>query len=133
MAELGVLLEDNQAANEVFMLPYAFAKRHGVLIEQEAEGNILLYRDTLKPTVLMEVQRNCSRIQAMRQVDAASFERLLAACYDRSQTGAAMMQELGDEADLYDIAETMPEPEDLLEAEDDAPIIRLINAYSRKR
>ena len=128
MAEPEVLTVDDSAANEVFLLPYAFAKRHGVLLEHEATGTVLLYRDSLKPAVLMEVQRSCSRIQAMRQVDAASFERLLAACYDRSQTGAAMMQELGDEADLYDIAESMPEPEDLLEAEDDAPIIRLINA-----
>ena len=38
------------------------------------------------------------------------------------------MQDLGDEADLNDIAESLPEPEDLLESEDDAPIIRLINA-----
>lgn len=129
MAEIGAIaILEEEAANEVFLLPYAFAKRHGVLVEQDPEGTILLYRDTLKPTVLMEVQRSCPRIQVMRQVDAASFERMLAASYDRSQTGAAMMQELGDEADLYDIAETMPEPEDLLEAEDDAPIIRLINA-----
>jgi general secretion pathway protein E len=38
-----------------------------------------------------------------------------------------MMEGVGEELDLDQLAETL-EPEDLLEAEDDAPIIRLINA-----
>lgn len=127
MADLGVvgaLAETGQP----LVLPYAFAKRHGVLLDQEQGSHTLLYRDKLKPAVLMEVQRSFPLIASVRQVDSPTFERLLAVSYDRSQTGAAMMQDLGDEADLYDIAETMPEPEDLLESEDDAPIIRLINA-----
>jgi general secretion pathway protein E len=40
----------------------------------------------------------------------------------------AVMDDLDEEADLYALAEALPEPEDLLESEDDAPIIRLINA-----
>jgi len=54
MAEPEVLTVDDSAANEVFLLPYAFAKRHGVLLEYEAAGTVLLYRDSLKPAVLME-------------------------------------------------------------------------------
>ncbi len=109
------------------ILPYAFAKRQGVLLDQQNSG-VLLYRDKLKPAVLMEVQRSSPVPLRIQKIDAPTFERMLATSYDRSQTGAAMMQDLGDEADLSDIAESMPEPEDLLESEDDAPIIRLINA-----
>lgn len=108
-------------------LPYAFAKRHGVL-QDENDDTLLLCKEGLKPAVLMEVQRSLPGELRFQQVDMPTFDRMLAMRYDRSQTGAAMMQDLGDEADLNDIAESLPEPEDLLESEDDAPIIRLINA-----
>jgi general secretion pathway protein E len=39
-----------------------------------------------------------------------------------------MADELGEELDLFSVAQGLGEPEDLLEAADDAPIIRLINA-----
>ncbi len=39
-----------------------------------------------------------------------------------------MMDNIGDDLDLNDIADQLPEPEDLLESADEAPIIRLINA-----
>ncbi len=113
-------------ANLRVELPYAFAKRHGIL--QDEQDDLLLCREGLKPEVLMEVQRNLGGNLRFQQVDVPTFERQLALRYDRSQSGAAMMQDLGDEADLNDIAESLPEPEDLLESQDDAPIIRLINA-----
>ncbi|CAA6810040.1 MAG: General secretion pathway protein E [uncultured Thiotrichaceae bacterium] len=118
------------AANEDLIrkdLPYAFAKRHGILQDEE-DLTLLFCKEGLRPEVLLEVQRNIPGDLKLEQLDVPAFERMLAARYDRSQTGAAMMQDLGDEADLNDIAENMPEPEDLLESEDDAPIIRLINA-----
>ena len=39
-----------------------------------------------------------------------------------------MVEDLGEEMDLASLAQSVPETEDLLEQEDDAPIIRLINA-----
>lgn len=39
-----------------------------------------------------------------------------------------MVEDMGDELDLASLADSVPETEDLLEQEDDAPIIRLINA-----
>ena len=39
-----------------------------------------------------------------------------------------MVEDLGDEMDLASLASALPETEDLLEQQDDAPIIRLINA-----
>jgi general secretion pathway protein E len=39
-----------------------------------------------------------------------------------------MMEGLGEELDLFQVAQQLSEPEDLLESKDDAPIIRLINA-----
>lgn len=49
--------------------------------------------------------------------------------YEGDSNGAArMMEDLGEEMDLNQVAMALPEPEDLLESADDAPIIRLINA-----
>jgi general secretion pathway protein E len=38
------------------------------------------------------------------------------------------MEDIGNESDLFSLAEDLPNTEDLLESEDDAPIIKLINA-----
>ena len=38
------------------------------------------------------------------------------------------MEDIGNESDLFSLADELPQTEDLLESEDDAPIIKLINA-----
>ena len=38
------------------------------------------------------------------------------------------MEDLGSAEDFFTLAEELPETEDLLESDDDAPIIKLINA-----
>ncbi len=110
-------------------LPYSFAKRHGVLLQNGNDGVNVQCRLGVTPLALVEVQRFVSGALHFHTVDAETFDRLLAAHYDRSQAGAAsMIQDLGDEVDLQDIAGSLAEPEDLLESQDDAPIIKLINA-----
>jgi general secretion pathway protein E len=109
-------------------LPYSFAKRHGVLLQSSTEPPTVQCRVGVTPAALAEVQRFIPVALDFQSVDAEMFDRLLAAHYDRSQVGASMMQDIDDDADLQDIAGSLPEPEDLLESEDDAPIIRLINA-----
>jgi len=49
--------------------------------------------------------------------------------YQRDSSEARqLMQDIGNEVDFFALAEELPDNEDLLEAEDDAPIIKLINA-----
>ncbi|MEZ5451636.1 MAG: type II secretion system ATPase GspE [Thiothrix sp.] len=128
-------MSDREAANspepqaaEPLNLPYSFAKRHGVLLQANGQHPQVLCRSGVAPLALAEVQRLISGDLHFQPVDNETFDRLLATHYDRSQVGASMMQDIGDDADLQDIAGSLPEPEDLLESEDDAPIIRLINA-----
>jgi general secretion pathway protein E len=65
----------------------------------------------------------------LRQVDQGRFDALLASTYEQGSNEAMQMMEgLGDDMDLFQVAQALPETEDLLESEDDAPIIRLINA-----
>ena len=111
------------------ILPYAFAKRHGVLIGQIGEGVIdLLYRDSPDPVILAEVSRITRRNITLTPVTEEQFAALLAQTYERgSEQTMAMMEGVSEELDLDELAESL-EPEDLMEADDDAPIIRLINA-----
>jgi len=111
------------------VLPYAFAKRHGVLIGQIEENEInLLYHGDINPTILAEVARVTKRKITLNATDEDQFAALLAQTYEQgSDQAMAMMQGVGDELDLDELADTL-EPEDLMEADDDAPIIRLINA-----
>jgi general secretion pathway protein E len=110
-------------------LPYAFAKRYGVLIGQIEPGQAqLLYRDTPNPQIISEVRRICARPLQLSVTTAEQFEALLAQTYERdTDQTMAMMEDVSEDLDLDQLAETI-EPEDLMESQDDAPIIRLINA-----
>lgn len=119
---------EDVSAHRLPNLPYSFAKRHGVLLQLNAQQPQVVCRTGVSALALAEVQRLLDADLHFHSVDNETFDRLLAAHYDRSQVGASMMQDIGDDADLQDIAGSLPEPEDLLESEDDAPIIRLINA-----
>ncbi len=108
---------------------YAFAKRHGIVVGEEVDGRLtLLHRGQPKPTTLLELRRFLRRPLRLEPVGEADFDDLLARHYETANGAAAMMDDLGDDLDLTSVADALPEPEDLLESEDDAPIIRLINA-----
>ncbi len=111
------------------ILPYAFAKRHGVLIGQIEDDVInLLHHESPDPIVLAEVSRITRRKLSLSSTTEEQFAALLAQTYEQgSDQAMAMMEGVGEELDLDELAESL-EPEDLMEADDDAPIIRLINA-----
>jgi general secretion pathway protein E len=112
--------------------PYAFAKRHGVLVTGLHEGKALVsYKPDVTTTQgLSELRRFLGLPMLLSKLPTEQFDGLLAQVYE-SGSGEAM-QQIGefdnDEMDLLRVAEQMPVPEDLLESNDEAPIIRLINA-----
>ncbi len=110
--------------------PFTFAKRHGVLVADWHDGQaIVLCRPDATASGLTELRRFLLAPLKLRQVSAAEFDAVLAQSYEHGSAEAMeMMGELGEDADLFSVARQLAEPEDLMEAEDDAPIIRLINA-----
>ncbi|MDM7323329.1 MAG: type II secretion system ATPase GspE [Gammaproteobacteria bacterium] len=110
------------------VLPYGFAKRHGLLMQAEGEGIVLLHRPQPDMAAIGEARRVIGQPFALREVDPATFDQLLARAYQRGSSEA--MDSLGElgEIDLARAASSLGEPADLLEAQDDAPIVRLINA-----
>jgi len=122
---------DDNAANGFQDIPYTFAKRHGVLLERNpAGGMILVHRPAVQLHALTEARRKVGHHSLkLDPVSADAFDARLTRHYE-GETGQAMdiMDDFGDELDLAQLAESLPEPEDLLESTDDAPVIRLINA-----
>jgi general secretion pathway protein E len=109
---------------------FLFAKRHGVLVTGEEDGKVLvLHTPGIQPSAVVELRRFMGKPLKLQEVEKDQFDSLLAMNYEQDSNEAMqMMGELGEDMDLMHIAQHMPEPEDLLESEDDAPIIRLINA-----
>ena len=118
-----------QSTNLSTRIPFGFAKRFGVVVEGGLDNITLMHRDGVNATVVMEVQRFLGTDFRMQAVTHEEFERRLGLAYqsDSSET-MEMVEGLGDEMDLASLADSVPETEDLLEQEGDAPIIRLINA-----
>ncbi len=108
----------------------AFARSHGVLLMRSPEGDALLWcRSDVAVTALQEARRVAAAPLQVRELDDEAFERQLAASYQQDSAQVRrMMAELGNELDFYTLAEELPEQDDLLESDDGAPIIRLINA-----
>ncbi len=111
-------------------LSYGFSRRHGVILE-EGDGStaVVLCRHNVSVWSLAEVRRFVGRPLRLRRMDPEHFEVALQRAYEQDSGEAMqMMGDLEEDLDLQHIAAQLPEPEDLLETQDDAPIIRLINA-----
>jgi len=128
MPELQSDQQDN--SHPATQLPYSFAKRHGVLIKTEDDGKAAIaHLEESKTLALIEAQRYLGTPVSFKQLTEDEFNALLQKTYEQGSAQAQqMMDNIGDDLDLNDIADQLPEPEDLLESADEAPIIRLINA-----
>lgn len=110
-------------------LPFTFAKRFGIALDRRPNGFVAAHKEGLQPHIVLEVQRFLGEAFTLEAVSNDDFERILGQIYQTDSSGAMdMVEGLGDEMDLASLADSVPETEDLLEQEDDAPIIRLINA-----
>jgi general secretion pathway protein E len=111
-------------------LPYAFARRHGLVVISDDEGSSELWHKPGVPlSIFNEVRRLTGRPMPLRQVDQETLDRQLSLVYEAgSKQSSQIMETMGDDIDLDHAARALNQPEDLLESDDDAPIIRLINA-----
>jgi general secretion pathway protein E len=109
-------------------LPFVFAKRHGILIRGFVDGRAdTVHRPGIGMQAIAETRRYAGAPLDLSCVDEETFDSMLQTAYE---SGAAqqMVEGFDDETDLFEVAQALPEPSDLLESADDAPIIRLINA-----
>jgi general secretion pathway protein E len=110
-------------------LPFAFARRYGLLVRAHADGSAeCLYRTPAAPTAIAEVRRLLRMPLTYTPVGADEFDALLQKTYEAGTESMQAVEGLEGNTDLAHLVQELPEQADLLESNDDAPIIRLINA-----
>ncbi|WP_084419272.1 type II secretion system ATPase GspE [Henriciella litoralis] len=111
-------------------LTYAFARDKGLVVMGDTEdGAISLgVRTGADPFAIVEARRALGRPFHFTNLDAATFERELSEQYARNaiendETEAA----IDGQGDLHSLIDEIPQTADLLDGDDDAPVVRLIN------
>jgi general secretion pathway protein E len=115
--------------DKVLKLPYSFAKNNGLVIGDIKNEKALVYH--LPSTSLQafaEVKRIVQCDLDTKQVDETAFQQHLAQIYQSKSSILDAAEGMEDDMDLSMLASQLPVSEDLLENQDDAPIIRLLNA-----
>jgi general secretion pathway protein E len=117
------------AAAAVPRLPFTFAKRYGVLVRGFNAGTAdCVYRAPVSAVAVAEVRRYLRVPLKLTAINEAEFEALLRKTYEGGEESMRAVEGLEGDTDLAHLAQELPEQADLLESNDDAPIIRLINA-----
>ena len=111
-------------------LPYHFAKRHGVIAARQNDVGLEVWaRPGVTSAVLAELQRSLGQPIQIRELTQEAFDSALNRAYERGTHHAMQIVDgLDTDPDLSDLSQSLPRVADLLESEDDAPIVRLINA-----
>jgi len=112
------------------LLPYNFARTRGALVGRRVGDEMEVWlREGAEPATLAEVRRILKCPLQMQVLTPEQFEHALSQAYARGENQAAnLVDDMEQGMDLQQLAQDIPEVADLLESEDDAPIIRLINA-----
>ncbi len=112
------------------ILSYAFARNNRVLLEPLEQGGLsLLCCQSTPPSALAEIQRVLGSQFQLQLCEESALQEKINTTFQRQQGDAmSAMGDISDEVDLDRLAEEIPESQDLLDAQDDAPVIRLINA-----
>jgi len=109
-------------------LPYAYAKAHTVLLEDDGERLVLWAPENVSLPAIGEVLRLYD-VDNLEREAATTLGRRIAAAYAGGESSAAMViGEVESAVDLSRLMQDLPAVEDLLEAANDAPIIRMLNA-----
>jgi len=113
------------------LLPYGFARDHGVLARGSGEPGQsieVLISGATAPAAIAEVSRRFGRI-VLRRLERDELDSAIASAYAGGGGDASQVaDEFDADLDLTKLLQDVPAIEDLLESSDDAPVIRMINA-----
>ena len=111
-------------------IPYLFAKKQGVVpVVIDNSDSMRLYHLPNTPlSVFAEVKRLLQHDLVLQEVSPAEFQQQLASVYQSQSSILDAAEGMEDDMDLAQLAGQLPTSEDLLDNQDDAPIIRLLNA-----
>ena len=122
-------IEPALTGNKRLRLPFTFAKTHGVLLEYQDQQPFIQYRSGLKVDTLIELRRALAVPFLTEELSVPAFQARLSRAYQKDNSEAVQVAEdMGSDFDLSRLADEIPDTSDLMDTEDDAPVIRLINA-----
>lgn len=110
-------------------LPYIFAKNQGIIAVPNGGETLTVYH-LPNPTlqILNEVKRLLQENLSFKEVNETEFQKHLAHLYQSRSSILDAAEGMGEDIDLSLLAGQLPLSEDLLDNQDDAPVIRLLNA-----
>lgn len=116
--------------DKTFKIPYTFAKNHGIVVDKDLINHQIMvyYLPNTTMQSLAEVKRLLQCELSLKQVDETLFQQHLAHVYQSKSSVLDAAGTMEEDMDLSMLASQLPVSEDLLENQDDAPIIRLLNA-----
>ena len=110
------------------LLSYNFAQSQGLVLLADPDGTALChYRPDCPVEAMIEAQRVAGQLLRFEEVTVAAFEAALGTIYRDSASAAAQVAADADD-DLLALADSAASVDDLLARNDDAPVVRLINA-----
>ncbi|HZQ61600.1 MAG TPA: type II secretion system ATPase GspE [Casimicrobiaceae bacterium] len=110
-------------------IPYSFARTHGVLpIAHEGDAVVVLMRPDATLSGIAELKRVLQRPLATRAVDHERFAAELARAYNVAAAGVPTIADDLARDDLARLMQDLPEADDLLDSDAQAPVVRMINA-----
>ncbi len=108
-------------------LPYSWARQQrAVLVRQDGAWRIAVSERT-PDWALTELRRRYPELDEQRVPDL-ELDTLIDASYAQGDDAASVVDAAASEVDLDRLMQELPEVTDLLENQDDAPVIRMINA-----
>lgn len=112
-----------------YPLPYAFSRTEQLLLEEDPSGELtLIHGEKYKSSAWSEVMRKYAPTHVY-SIPADELSQRISAAYSQGEgSAAAIVSEVQSDADLSRMMQDLPAVEDLLERNDDAPIIRMLNA-----
>lgn len=112
-----------------YKLNYTFAKKHGVIVKECAGDKLIIAcREVIcHPEIITELGRFTERSLDFEIINREQFNYLLNKFYSVSSDAKSMMADIEEDLDLASFATQLPLTQDLLESQDDAPVIKLIN------
>ena len=110
------------------MLPYRLARQAGLAMAPADEGWQLWLRRDADSDQLHELLRVHGQPRVLEYLAPEDFDERLGQLYQTGDAAtAALIEGIGEHVDLDGLMSEMPRIEDLLESDDEAPVIRLIN------
>ncbi len=110
-------------------IPYAFASQHGAYLQRRDDELTVHARYGIGLNTYNELRRFAGQNFKLLFHDDAEFQRGLSAHYQRGDNQARQAaDDLGSDIDFAGLLDDLPRDIDLMESEDDAPVIKLINA-----